>query len=177
MEIRLPERKLSKLVVLVKEWRARKAGKKVEVQLLVGHLCHACKVVRPGRRFLRGMFKALSHARKSYHYVRINARFRADLEWWHTFLREWNGVSVMSEAGPTCGDMEWWSGSWGCAAYWENQWFQLQWRDFPKFSDICIAAKELLPILTAAAVWGREWKGMKVHFHCDNMAVVMVLNL
>lgn len=176
MEIRLPERKVSKLAWLIREWRDRKAGKKPEVQSLVGHLCHACRVVRPGQRFLRGMFHALSCARRPHHYVRINARFRADLEWWHTFLRGWNGVYMLPEERKR---EEIWSdasGSWGCAAYWGDQWFQLQWSEFPGFADKCIAIKELLPILTAAAVWGRQWERSGVKFHCDNMAVVTVLN-
>ena len=173
MEIRLP---VSKLAGFIREWRDRKVGKKPEVQSLVGHLCHACRVVRPGRRFLRGMFHALSCARRPHHYVRINARFRADLEWWHTFLRGWNGVYMLPEERKR---EEIWSnasGSWGCAAYWGDQWFQLQWSEFPGIADKCIASKELLPILTAAAVWGRQWERSGVKFHCDNMAVVTVLN-
>lgn len=175
MEIRLPKRKLDKLAQLVKYWKSRKAGKKRSIQSLVGHLCHACKVVRPGRRFLRGMFTAISHAKRGNHYVRLNARFRADLEWWHTFLQEWNGVSMMLEEKPT---IEVWSdasGSWGCAAFWDNQWFQLQWKDFLEFAEVCIAAKELLPIVTAAAIWGREWRNGRICFHCDNMAVVKTI--
>ena len=38
------------------------------------------------------------------------------------------------------------------------------------------AAKELIPIMIAAVVWGRKWKGCKVTTLCDNSAVVAVLN-
>ena len=27
--------------------------------------------------------------------IRLNAAVRADLEWWHTFVETWNGVSMM----------------------------------------------------------------------------------
>ena len=30
--------------------------------------------------------------------------------------------------------------------------------------------------MVASAVWGRAWRGGTVFFHCDNMAVVEVLN-
>ena len=40
----------------------------------------------------------------------------------------------------------------------------------------CIAAKELLPIVAAAAVWGAGWRGQRIQFNCDNMAVVSVLS-
>ncbi len=44
-----------------------------------------------------------------------------------------------------------------------------------------IALKELVPIVVACIVWGQEWKGQEwkgqvVVAHCDNMAVVKVVN-
>ena len=172
MVLRLPARKVETISGLVDAWCRRK----VEVQSLVGYLCHACRVVRPGRRFLRGMFTAISHAKKSYHHVRLNAEFRADLEWWKAFFRQWNGISMIlvhQEVLQVWSDT---SGSWGCGAYWENKWFQLRWEDYPGFINACIAAKELLPIVAAAAVWGAGWKGKRIQFNCDNMVVVSVLS-
>ena len=67
------------------------------------------------------------------------------------------------------------SGVWGCAAIWDGQLFQIQWSDFPNFADIMIAAKELFPIVMAAAVWGEYWAGCTVWCMCDNEAVVSVI--
>jgi len=39
--------------------------------------------------------------------------------------------------------------------------------------ELHIAAKELIPIIIGAVVWGKTWKGSKV---CDNSAVVAVVN-
>ena len=39
-----------------------------------------------------------------------------------------------------------------------------------------IVLKELLPIVLAGLLWGKEWSGMMVQCHCDNMAVVEVVN-
>jgi len=39
-----------------------------------------------------------------------------------------------------------------------------------------IAAKELFPIIIATTVWGHHWRGCTVCCHCDNMAVVEVIN-
>ena len=97
MELRLPPEKLSRLKNLIREWRQRKACTLHDLQSLIGHLCHAAKVVRPGRRFLREMFNLLSHGKKKWHRLRLTAGFRADLEWWHTFLSDWNGVSMMTQ--------------------------------------------------------------------------------
>ena len=55
MQLRLPPEKLKKLrELLVARWRTRKSCTKKELQSLVGHLNHAGKVIRPGRRFQRG---------------------------------------------------------------------------------------------------------------------------
>ena len=81
MVVRLPQEKLLKLRTLVAKWRKRKCCTKRELQSLAGHLSHACKVVRPGRRFLRGVFGLISQFRRQDHRIRLNAAFRADLSW------------------------------------------------------------------------------------------------
>ena len=81
MELRLPLRKLEKLKELVALWRVRKGCRKRDYLSLAGYLSHACKVVMPGRRFLRGIFGLLSQFRRKDHYVRLSSSFQADLEW------------------------------------------------------------------------------------------------
>ena len=75
------------------KWRKRKACRKRELQSLAGLLCYACKVLRPGRRFLWCVFNLPYQFRHIM--IRLNAAFRADLEWWHAFAGKWNGVSMM----------------------------------------------------------------------------------
>ena len=81
MELRLPQKKLLKLRELVEKWRLRKAYTKQELQSLAGYLNDACKVIRPGRRFLRGVFGLLSKFERTDHMIWLNAAFRADMEW------------------------------------------------------------------------------------------------
>ena len=79
------------------------------------------------------------------------------MEWWHAFLGPWNGVSMLFEVQAQNPQIEIWSdasGGWGCAAIWEGQWFQIQWSDHLNFAETMIAAKELLPIVVAAACGG-----------------------
>ena len=175
LELRLPPEKLTKLCELVSKWRRRKCCTKRELQSLAGHLNHACKVVRPGRRFLRGVFGLLSHFKKPTHMIRLNAAFRADLEWWHSFVSSWNGVSMMLRESLQSPGVAIWSdasGSWGCGALWGDQWCQVPWSEWPGFASASIAAKELLPIVVATATWGSAWRGSVVMCHCDNEAVV-----
>ena len=175
LELRLPGEKLEKLRQLIVDWQSRKSCKKQDLESLTGHLCHACKVVRPGRRFLRGMFDLLARTKKQHHFIRLNEQFPGDLEWWWVFLKDWNGVSMLYSSTmehpdvSLCSDA---SGSWGCGAVWNNRWFQLSWQEVPEFEKAPIAAKELFPIVLAAALWGKEWGSLTVLCNCDNEAVV-----
>ena len=52
-ELRLPEEKLQRLRTLLREWSTRKSCQRKQLESWIGLLTHACKVVRPGRSFLR----------------------------------------------------------------------------------------------------------------------------
>ena len=56
----------------------------------------------------------------------------------------------------------------------EREWFQLRWPETSQ--ELHITVKELAPIVLAAAVWGKEWKGKCVMSYCDNAAVVAIIN-
>ena len=162
MQISLPQEKLERLKGLLREWETKKCCTRRELESLIGHLQHAAKVVRPGRRFITGMLSLLRVATKPHHHIRLNQGFRADLLWWFTFVSSWNGVSMLCKLKYQNPDVEIHtdaSGSWECAAVWDRHWFQLQWAETPVFASTSIAGKELLPILIAAGTWGRQWRG------------------
>ena len=112
-------------------------------------------------------------------FVRLNREARADLEWWFQFGQEWNGTAMIwhvDRARPEVVLTSDTSGSWGCSAWWESRWFQLQWQGLGETANYGITAKELLPIVVAVACWGKEWQGNVVVARCDNMAVVAIVN-
>ena len=95
MVLRLPQEKLSELRILLVRWRSWRYCHIGDLGSLVGKLQHASKVVRPGRTFLRRMFKLLKGSRGHCPLIRLNSAFRSNLAWWHTFLKCWNGVSML----------------------------------------------------------------------------------
>ena len=177
MILRLPASKLDELRLLVAQWQGKKFCVKKDLQSLVGKLQQACKVVRPGRTFLRRMFELLKGTSKKQHFIRLNASFRSDLMWWNLFLETWNGISMLEDpawkSAPfhLCTDA---SGSLGCGAWSGQSWFQYSWPEC--FKQQSIAVKELLPIVMACMVWGKTWCKSAVLVHCDNQAVVEVVN-
>ena len=73
--ISLPPEKLTRLRVLIRKWRGRRACRKRELQSLIGQLQYACKVVREGRTFLRRMIDLSMVAKKTHHFIRLNKAF------------------------------------------------------------------------------------------------------
>ena len=177
LEIRLPEEKFSRLRAELARWRGRKACRKRELLSLIGLLSHACKAVRAGRSFLRRLIDLSMMAKQLDHYVRISRNARSDIEWWFHFCTLWNGVSMMMSMSSPHTSAEVTSdasGSWGCGAFSGSSWFKLQWS--ATYSDVHISAKELVPVVIAAVVWGEEWRGKNIRVWCDNIASVSNIN-
>ena len=168
-DLRLPQDKLDRLNTLLDDWGDWKGCMRRDLESLIGLLNNACKVVRPGRSFLCRMIDLL-HAvnrpcsgspRSGYH------GFRADLAWWREFLVQWNGISILSPPSslPKVHLFTDASGSWGCAVWHVDSWFQVQWDH--RAQPLSIAEKELVP----------SWTGCQVVCHCDNQAVAADLCL
>ena len=175
-ESRLPAEKLHRLRISLSEWSQRRTATKRDLQSLIGQLNHAASVVRPGRAFTRQLIETMKIPKKPFQRVRLNAHCKADIAWWSCFVASWNGVSMFpsERPGPTVVSDA--SGSWGCGAFCpeSGNWFQIQWP--PCWQSLHIAAKELLPVVVSAALWGRSWAGSTVLFRSDNQAVVSVLD-
>ena len=177
-QLRLPLDKLTRLQSLLSEWGSRKHGSRKELESLVGHLNHACKVVRSGRSFLRCILDLLHSVHLPPHSqrpIRLNAGFRSDIAWWSTFVSGWNGVSFLPPPSllPETVYTTDASGSWGCGAWHLNSWFHIQWDQ--RSQGWSIAAKELVPIIMGLAAWGSFWRGCRVLCRCDNQVVVASL--
>ena len=57
--LRLPEKKLVRLRGLLAQWSQRRSCRRQQLESLIGTLQHACRVVRPGKAFLRRMIDLL----------------------------------------------------------------------------------------------------------------------
>lgn len=83
MESWLPLDKLRHLKLLVAEWHLCKSCLRKELEFLVGHLSHGCKVFKPEKRFLQGLIgQSLAGGKRHHFHIRLYIKFRADLEWW-----------------------------------------------------------------------------------------------
>ena len=174
-ELRLPVDKVDRIREMVRSWRDRRSGRYKEFESLLGHLSHAASVIRQGRVFLCSLFTALKATRSRGHFVHLDETMRADLLWWEYFLQQWNGMMFFQQVPvPSIHVYTDASGSFGCGGVaLPSTWFQLKWPE--SWAEVDIAVKELVPIVVAAAIWGRRWYRVHVCFHSDNMAVVSIL--
>ena len=93
------------------------------------------------------------------------------------FVETWNGISMLFNPADRTPDVHLYSdasGSFGCGAWAGRRWLQLPWPDAVR--NWAISTKEMVPIVLAAVLWGKEWYNKLVLVHCDNQAVVEVLN-
>ena len=176
LTLALPAEKLYNLKTMVAGWQGKKSCTKRELLSLIGHLQHACKVVKPGRTFLRRMIDLSTTAQKLHHHIRLNSSFRSDLQWWATFMEQWNGIGMLAALNrqpPTQQLTSDVSGTWGCGAFSGQGWFSLAWSGL--WEQVHITIKEFLPIVMASALWGPQWEGQHVECRCDNAAVVAII--
>jgi hypothetical protein len=131
LELRLPQEKLHKLKDMLIEWQFKKVCSREQLESLLGHLNHACSVVKPGRSFIGRLISLLTEVKKKHRsIILMNTDARSDLRWWHAFIEPWNEISIIREQTLAQPDHELWSdasGSWGVGALWKSDWFQVQW--------------------------------------------------
>ena len=183
MEVRLPADKVLDLKSLIRQFTAKKRGLKVslrEIQSLIGKLNFACRAIVPGRAFIRRLIDATRHAKKPHHKIRITAAMKDDLNVWDQFLSKFNGRSVMfDEAWIDSDSMDLYTdaaGGIGFGAYFQGRWAHGLWPEDWLVDSPDITFKELLPIAVALCLWSEDMTNKKIIFHCDNEAVVHIVN-
>jgi hypothetical protein len=134
-------------------------------------------VVTPGRTFLRRLINLTIGLTKPYHHRRHNAEARADLRAWGIFLHSFNGKALFPtstvHSSPSlhlftdASDV-------GFGGIFGNAWFYGQFSDF--WRQYHIAVREFLPIVIALDLFCASFKNSTVVLHCDNLAVVHVIN-
>ena len=118
----LPEDKLQRMMQMMTEWLPCKVCIRKELESLIGTLQHTCKVIRPGRSFLRRAISLLSVAKRPHHHIRLNHEFKSDLMWWKVFSSHWNGASLLiaPQSTPQVMLTSDASGAGGCGAWSES---------------------------------------------------------
>lgn len=185
MRARVPDEKLAELRRLTSVWRSKSSATVKELQSLAGVLNFAACVVRPGRFFIRSIFaRAAAQAAKPHQQWTLNAEVRADVEWWHDFAGDWNGISLLYEQEWTDAPrIELFTDACqsGLGARFGTEWFEQRWTDEHRAAARrnlrdSMPFYELFALVAAASTWGARWAGKKIIFRCDCEPVVFAVN-
>ena len=150
MQLSLDQDKLGRILSLVLSWRSKHASTKRELKSLIGHLSHAATVVQHGRTFLRQMIDLSKQVRQPHHHITTYDCHRS-------FGPISTGGHRLCPGSPCCAHRTHSMSSrqmplgHGDVVH-QGDWFQLQWPQ--SWEVLHIAAKELVPVVMAVAVWG-----------------------
>jgi len=178
MVARLPKDKVDRALTLVSQLHARDTVKLRDLQSLIGLLNFTCKVIVPGRTFLRRLIDLTMGLNNPNHHRRLNKAAKQDLLAWQLFLRNFNGTSMLlSEKWLSSNQIKLYTDaatSAGYAAVYGGQWFNGTWP--PLWQTYHINILELYPVVAALELWGPLLKNSCIMFICDNLSVVHVIN-
>ena len=169
--VAIPIDKLSEIRQLCLDWTLKTYCSKQKLQSLLGSLLYVTRCVKYSRFFLNRMLQLLRdnvHNNK----ILITSNFRKDLAWFNQFLSHYNGVTYYDNKYcheevhlDACLS--------GLGASFQSMVYALP---IPKnYNNYNIVHLELLNIVVALKVWAAYWTNKKIKIHCDNMAVVEVL--
>ena len=131
---------------------------------------HFCTCIKHERSFLNRMLSVL---RDNYNntVILLPSIFHQDLNWFIKVLPSFNGKAFVDHT-PVAGEIQLDACAWCLGACFINQVYTIQ---IPLgYKDFNISHLEMLNILVR--VWGPAWQGKKLLVHCNNQAVVTILN-
>ena len=95
MEARLPEDKFGRLREEIAQWITCKKAKKARNYPYCGltATCSQCRLL--GKSLPLPMYTTAAKPKEIHYFTKLDVQFRSNICWWHTFLTEWNGVSLL----------------------------------------------------------------------------------
>ena len=171
--------------LLVESWFRKKKASLKELQSLLGKLHFISACVRPGRIFVSRLLNLLHSAfpcnntgNRNWIFRKIPSEVLKDLQWWHFYLKTYNGITMMSinewsnpaEHFSCDASLE------GLGAINSDQYFHAVFPSFIQDLHLHINSLELLTIVVSLKMWGKNAMGKKIVVYFDNEASVTVLN-
>ena len=185
LEMSIPADKLEEVRSEVNLWQKKKTATKKTLQQLLGRLFWVSKCVKFSRPFMGRLLQQLRdiHSQSDNKKSLLSEGSKQDIQWWHRYLRRFNGVEMIYRDEPldlpledlletsaivNCGDAQ----VWGGGAYYGEEYWSRPFPDWLKDPTIWIHLKEFYVVLASCWLWGHEWTGKLVYIFSDNDAVV-----
>ena len=177
MEVTLPADKVEKTITALESLLVKEKVTLKVLQSVLGLLNFACYVVSPGRAFMRRLTNLTMGLSKKGHHKRLTLEAKADINAWLTFLKEFNGKSIILEdRWFTAVSLSFYTdaSNAGYSCIFGRKWLFGLW---PKsWEKHHITIKELFPIVLGFEIWGNDLKNKCITMYSDNNAVVNMIN-
>ena len=185
----IPMEKRREAFNMVRKFKDKNKATVKELQKLAGHLNFINRAVVPGRVFTRRMYAKFAGPKflkmKAHHHVRIDNEFKRDCEIWEAFLVNIEDVvrpfvdfshsldakllNFFSDASA--------AETLGFGVIFGTSWTFGHWEiNFIKQCKPNIEFLELYALCVGIFIWSDKLKKTRVIVHCDNEAVVHMIN-
>ena len=110
--------------------------------------------------------------------IEIPDYVKMDLHWWDKFLLQYNGISIMlyDDWSKPDGIFPTDSCLTGCGGYFNGLYFHTEFPEDLKQKKLDIGLLELITVIVALKIWGRQFRGKRIVVYCDNQSVCQILN-
>ena len=175
MTMEISQEKMKDIQAELNTWLLKTAATRREVESLIGKLQFMAKCIKPGRIFLSRLIQWIRQMdRKSTHTVPEGAH--RDIAWWGRCANEYNGVSLIwlhktPEVDKVLATDACLVGYGGWSG---NEYFRGRFPHRLKGGNITLL--EILAVMVALKVWGKNFQGQYFWVHVDNEAVATILN-
>ena len=180
MTLSLTTSRLQEIKDEAQQWLCKEAASKKDMQRLIGKLNFAAGTVRAGRLFYSRIISFMTSLPR--HGIRkLDSEVRRDIRWWAVFLDQFNGISMIPEAGWRTIDSV--ISTDACAtgiggfAETEGEYFHaVVPSDILDDPSVHINELECLAVTLALRIWGERLQRCNLLLHCDNQSTVDVIN-
>jgi hypothetical protein len=177
MIARLPMDKIHNAIDKLKQMYHKQKIKLVDIQSLIGVLNFACKVIKPGRAFLRRLTDLTLGIKKPHHFIKVTKAARLDIKAWLVFLENYNGITVLSkQIWQTSHHLQLYtdaSSLHGFGIVFGSNW---TWGKWPPQNNFNINILEMYPVVLALLLWPQYMENKCILIFSDNKAVCDIIN-
>ena len=163
----LPNDKMDETIDLLRWFRDKTRASKKQLQRLAGKLNWASRVIRGGRTYLRRVLDLQNQINLPFQKAKLSDEFRADIDWWLTFMSMFNGVQMCKKF--SVGNVHVDASNTAAGIAYNGDWAYVNWKlDWPEVANFHINHKEVLSIIIAARKWGHLWSNASVTVLTDS---------
>ncbi|KAK6168530.1 hypothetical protein SNE40_021042 [Patella caerulea] len=188
LEVKIPDDKLTKLSAQLLDILSKRNVKLADLEAVTGLMSFCARAVPCSRAFLRRFYDVIAAFKrknpKHFYTIRITRTLREDFRIWQLFLKNFNGISYISQQKwlsnnklqlftDSSGNKEL-----GCGAYFNGRWIQFSWPPNWANKDLIrdMTFLELIPVVLAFLTWKKYLKQNCVILNIDNSALVSIIN-